>query len=78
MAQDKPVDVVELEIAESRRISMRLDPEPYQRLQVHAIMEFRSPAQVATELVLTHLTEWEAYAERGSKAAAWPQTDSAV
>jgi hypothetical protein len=54
--------------AETQRLNVRISPDAYRRLNVHAIMAGVNPGTLVETLIDTHLREWRVQANRAAQA----------
>jgi hypothetical protein len=50
--------------AEPQRLNIRISPDSYRRLGVHAVMAGMSPGRLVEHLINTHCREWKVQANR--------------
>jgi hypothetical protein len=55
--------------AESQRLNIRISPDAYRRLGVHAIMAGMTPGRLVESLIDTHLREWAVRSNRSASVA---------
>jgi hypothetical protein len=63
MAAKKSKGVADVE---SQRLNVRISPDAYRRLGVHAIMAGLTPGKLVESLITTHCREWKVQANRSA------------
>lgn len=66
--------------AESQRLNIRISPDAYRRLGVHAVMAGMSPGRLVERLITDHCREWKVQANRAALVTPddRPETDASV
>lgn len=57
------------ESPESQRLNVRISPDAYRRLGIHAIMAGMTPGRMVEQLITTHCREWKVQANRSAPVA---------
>lgn len=78
MAQNRRRGVGDAAAADHQRLNVRLSPDAYRRLGVHAIMAGMTPGKLVERLINEHLREWKVQANRAASVAIEDRPESAA
>ena len=68
MAATRRKSAADATTPESQRLNIRISPEAYRRLGVHAIMAGMTPGRLVEQLINTHCREWKVQSNRSASA----------
>lgn len=69
MKTTKRPSVADASDASTQRLNVRVTTEAYERLLVHALKARKSPGELITELIETHLRQWRVQTNQVNRAA---------